>query len=153
MSYRKHIHQFEKLKTILVEMEDKLKDEDVDERPTLGQLHMLVKEFMGGSEPLLEVVNILVAANDAKTKVTLAPEKSIQGWLQVHDRLMGPATAKVVRKKVDAAGNQFSLDFAWGAPGCDDDDAEEGDLVSVTRTASDGTVLTLEGTIGGKRDD
>jgi hypothetical protein len=130
----------DRLISILQESNERLKDEGYDDRLSEGHLHLLVSNALG-AEPLAFVANILALAVDARSRLTMQPEKVVQGVLALHDRIYGAPKAKV--RKVDK-GHDFQLDFAWGNP---TEEVEPGDVIEVTRETPDGLAITTTHTV------
>lgn len=132
----------DRLIQILIEADEKLKDEGYDDRLSEGHLHLLVRDALG-AEPLAFVANILALAVDARSRLTMQPEKVVQGVLALHDRIYGPPKAKV--RKVEK-GTDFQLDFAWGNSEPEETVAP-GDVIEVTRETPDGLAITTTHTV------
>jgi len=84
--------------------------QDVDNRLTAGQLHMLVVAALNGEEPLVMAAEIVGLSRDYKSKVEMSDSDAARLLVMISDRIYEMETRAPKRA---ANPDQFTLSFSW----------------------------------------
>jgi hypothetical protein len=84
--------------------------QDIDNRLTAGQLHMLVVAALNGEEPLVMAAEIVGLSRDYKSKVEMTDSDAARLLVMISDRIYEMETRAPKRQ---ANPDQFTLSFSW----------------------------------------